>query len=368
MSRLGTTDPNKKGFNGRTFAKTAGAIDALQVTETLVAIGKDASNVTNTRNNIFIGNAAGNSSAGRLNTVVGSEAGAALNVASQDNVYVGSQSGNLSIGLGNTCVGVNSGQFSRSGFNNTLVGKNAGRKLSGSGNVVVGADACSSAISAGSQNILVGNGGCNVTGSNNIVIGSNLYNDTADVSNVINIGGVFEADTALQSISLGLGSGHTGDDSSGSLLGITGGGALYRHAAKTFVIDHPVSRARYLVHSCIEGDKSCVHYSGTVTASRPTADGYVCVVELPHYFCHLASEATANVQLTPTKRAMTWCSGISDNSFSIFADAPCNIHWSVVAERRDVPPLVTEPLKTSCQVGGTGPYTYILSSDNRTPA
>lgn len=363
MSRLGATDANKKGFNGRTFAKTAGAVGELQVTETLVVLGKDASNVTNTRNNIFIGNAAGNSDAGGFNTVVGSEAGVALNASSQDNVYVGGLSGNLSVGLGNTCVGVNSGQFMRAGSNNTLVGKNAGMKLSGSGNVAVGADACSSAISAGSHNILIGSDGCNVTGSNNIVIGSNLYSSVTDVSNVINIGGVFGADTALQSITLGLGRGHTGDDSSGSLLGITGDGALYRHTAKTFVIDHPVSRGRYLVHSCIEGDKSRVHYSGTATVSRPAADGYVCGVELPHYFCHLADEATANVQLTPNKRAVTWCGGIRDNGFSIFADARCTVHWSVVAERTDVPPLVTEPLKASCEVGGAGPYTYIVPSD-----
>ena len=357
MSRLGTSSVDKKGFNGKTFAKVVSATPSLSSTETSLVIGQEADRRTNGRNNIFIGNSSGSHASGPFNTVIGNDSGRLMNINSRENVYIGNTAGALCIGISNVCVGFSSGQLSKGGSNNTYVGYESGQKLSGRNNTVIGYKACSSISAAGSNNIIIGASSGDVSGSNNIIIGTELFSDGSAIENQISIGNVFNANTQHASVQLNLAT--TGGVSDGTLVGIKPDGNLYRHS-KTFVIEHPTSPSRYLVHSCIEGDKNNVCYHGIATLSKQDASGnFVCFVELPHYFSSLVDESKSCVQATPDSKALCWTSSIQTNCFCIYATASCKVRWLVVAERKDVPALVTEPEKKSCYVAGRGPYTYI---------
>ena len=49
---------------------------------------------------------------------------------------------------------------------------------------------------------------------------------------------------------------------------------------------------------------------------------------------------------------------VFQNRFTIYASAPCEVHWMVFGTRRDVP-LAVEVKKEQMTVRGDGPYTWI---------
>jgi hypothetical protein len=131
---------------------------------------------------------------------------------------------------------------------------------------------------------------------------------------------------------------------------------------KTFVIDHPKDSDRYLVHGCLEGPEAGVYYRGKGVVSGEMAE-----VILPDYFASLVDEESATVQVTPIMAAeiaapLAASEVVSGRFYVYFTDRRKNgkqpFHWRVEATRKDVPPLVVEPLKSEVDVHGDGPYTY----------
>ncbi|MGD9729681.1 MAG: hypothetical protein AB7L09_22260 [Nitrospira sp.] len=142
---------------------------------------------------------------------------------------------------------------------------------------------------------------------------------------------------------------------------------------KNFVIDHPTDVDRRLVHACTETPEAAVEYSGVVTV---THWGELIEVKLPDYF-----EA-----LTYTEGRQVWLQAMLPEAwhegdvklfpymprtiptypklgkFYISSDAfeGAQIAWKVKAIRKDVPQFSVEPLKSETQVGGSGPYTYLM--------
>lgn len=134
--------------------------------------------------------------------------------------------------------------------------------------------------------------------------------------------------------------------------------AAQSNAYKTFVIDHPMDRNRFLVHACLEGPEAGVYYRGEGRISN----GNCVVIELPYYADKIASNFT--VQITPIYDANTndkqlslslSCSRVYHNRFTVYG-TNCEFFWVAVGKRAEIQ---VEPLKIATTVHGHGPYRWI---------
>ena len=72
-------------------------------------------------------------------------------------------------------------------------------------------------------------------------------------------------------------------------------------SSKTFVIEHPDDKDKYLVHSCLEGPEAGVYYRGSceIDEFEFTDDDneivYFKKIKLPKYVKNLAKDLTVNV-------------------------------------------------------------------------
>jgi len=166
---------------------------------------------------------------------------------------------------------------------------------------------------------------------------------------------------------------------------------------KCFVIDHPIHEDRLLVHACTEAPAATVEYRG-----RATIVDHQAVVELPTYFEAATIPTDRHVQVTieaaperverpaetagpplegpqipahtlPMPEAVApaipehhllyraAASAPEDGRFRIVSDAPDGtvVYWHVQATRADSPQFEVEPLRSSVNVHGDGPYRYI---------
>ncbi len=130
------------------------------------------------------------------------------------------------------------------------------------------------------------------------------------------------------------------------------------NGTKTFVIDHPTDSSKYLVHACLEGPEAGVYYRGQ--AEVPMGADSV-AVSLPEYAKYISKVFT--VQITPIfsgKKRSTFyeVSNVIDGSFVVYGE-PGQFHWHVYGKRSDI---VVEPLRSTVEVQGNGPYRWISSS------
>jgi hypothetical protein len=134
---------------------------------------------------------------------------------------------------------------------------------------------------------------------------------------------------------------------------------------KTFVIDHPLDKARHLIHACIEGPEAAVIYRG-----QAQLEGGWVEIPLPDYFEALCAEEGRSVQLTciADDPADEWCPVLHatyprNGKFYVGLGSGMVINdqrfwWEVKAVRKDVAALQVEPLRKDVVVHGDGPYTY----------
>jgi hypothetical protein len=127
------------------------------------------------------------------------------------------------------------------------------------------------------------------------------------------------------------------------------------YVTKSFIINHPTSPDRYLVHACLEGPEAGVYYRG----ESELVDGQT-QITLPDYVPDLADNFT--VQLTQIWRgqddsfARLSATRVDDQgTFTVHGD-PCAFAWHVHGTRQYID---TEPLKAEVNVVGDGPYRYI---------
>ena len=142
----------------------------------------------------------------------------------------------------------------------------------------------------------------------------------------------------------------------GSTSGLTGAqGSTGPTGSKTFVIDHPYDKNKYLVHACLEGPESGVYYrgEGNITNNNSTT------IELPYYVNKLASNFTINITPIYDDNAhediTLKCSRVLNNTFIVYGKN-CSFFWHVFGKRL---PLEVEPYKNNINVKGDGPYTWI---------
>ena len=139
---------------------------------------------------------------------------------------------------------------------------------------------------------------------------------------------------------------------------------VFYDTVKTFVIEHPLSIDKYLVHACLEGPEAGVYYRGTATIRSD----FKCVdIYLADYVSRLADDFT--IYVTPL-----WSKGDSDGDipsafptlvvrpvvngkFKVYSDIiPCTFNYSVFAKRQTIE---VEPMKRLTSVNGDGPYKSI---------
>jgi hypothetical protein len=121
---------------------------------------------------------------------------------------------------------------------------------------------------------------------------------------------------------------------------------------KTFVIDHPINKNKYLVHACLEGPESGVYYRGKCEIVNNES----VIIHLPDYVDALATDFT--VQITPIysgKIITLNSSEVTNNSFTVNGEN-CKFFWLVQGKRTNID---VEPFKSSVDVKGTGPYKWI---------
>lgn len=143
-----------------------------------------------------------------------------------------------------------------------------------------------------------------------------------------------------------------GSASSAVLTWNTGTSEIYLNSAKTFVIDHPVDKSKYLVHACLEGPEAGVYYRGKDTIEHNSKE-----ITLPSYVDKFSDDFT--VLVTPVyknKIAHLAASEVIDGKFTVHSDIPCSFNWLVTGKRGNVE---VEVDKSKATINGSGPYTWV---------
>ncbi|NES21949.1 MAG: hypothetical protein F6K41_24240 [Symploca sp. SIO3E6] len=131
---------------------------------------------------------------------------------------------------------------------------------------------------------------------------------------------------------------------------------------KTFIVEHPLDEAKYIVHATLEGPEGAVYYRGTSQLCEGKA-----TISLPPYFEAFTRKEQRTIILTNIdgfdRIAIKSIDGekIKDGKFVVVSDNPQSsqqFDWEVKAVRADGPQLQAEPNKQDLQVGGFGPYRF----------
>lgn len=154
-------------------------VNASYASTSNTIIGANAGTLLTTsgmRNNVFIGDYAGQLASGDsvFNTFIGSNAG--KNTTGRENTFIGFNVGSLNTsGAGNTAIGSGALNSSVTGYYNTAVGQNALQNNTGNFGTAFGQSA-GSGNTTGSDNVYFGvlSGNSNTTGSENTYIGSRV--------------------------------------------------------------------------------------------------------------------------------------------------------------------------------------------------
>jgi hypothetical protein len=255
-------------------------------------------------------------------------------VGGENNIKLGYQSGSTLQGAYAVAVGTNSGE-SDQGIGAVALGADAGQVDQGMGAVALG-------LGAGQNNqgiaaVALGY----YAGRNNQAPNSIVINASGVAVNPPNAG-LFVSPVRLQAAS-GL----------NSLAYNATTSEIVYDTNKTFVIQHPKTESKYLVHACLEGPEAGVYYRG----KNKIQEGQTSVViTLPDYVSVLATNFTIHVSpvFNGTSRFLNH-SEIENNQFRVYGP-PGDFHWHVYGLRQEI---IVEPDKSSANVQGEGPYRWI---------
>ena len=126
-------------------------------------------------------------------------------------------------------------------------------------------------------------------------------------------------------------------------------------STKNFIIDHPLDSDKYLVHACLEGPEAGVYYRG----KGEIVNGVSAVIVLPDYVDAFAYNFTVHVtsiyNLAKPFPPNYQVSEVENGRFTVYGPNG-KFYWVVYGERQ---PIQVEPLKSSVDVKGSGPYKWI---------
>ena len=350
------------GYSGQGTNAVAIGFNAGQTNQWnyCVAIGTEAGAWSQGGHSIAIGYQAGWTNSGSYSVSLGYQAG--YSFSGDYSVFLGFQAGYTGSGNQAIAIGYNAGTTNQ-GNNAIAIGQNAGGSGQGTNAVAIGTNA--GFTNQGTNAIAIGNqAGQTNQGENSIVIGYNA-SVTNLKANCIVINGTATAigrttgDTRAAGTFInpvrGQNSGTTSTirvayfNTDTKELGYDA-----QVSQKTFVIDHPDFNDRYLVHACLEGPESGVYYRG----KGEIINNESVRIFLPDYTKNLATDFT--IQLTQIYSGQKIVSPlqsteIENGSFVVYGNNT-KFHWLVQGKRSEI---VVEPLKSSTNVKGDGPYRWI---------
>jgi hypothetical protein len=312
----GTLRPNRINFNTSNIAITGNNTVTSQGTSA-VAIGVFAGFADQGDRAVAIGCNAGNTVQGSDSVGIGIYAG--YNTQQSYAVAIGPNAGNDNQGASAVAIGRNAG-YNYQGINAVAIGRQAGMYNQGANSIILNAT------------------------------GSDLDQTTA---NTFTVAPIRNDDSQTQALCY--------NTSTKEITYSTTG-------TKTFVIDHPLDDAKYLIHACLEGPEAGVYYRGTAFIS-PT-DKYV-ELTLPAYVDSLARDFT--IHLTPVitsnpeddfeciNNPILVSSRVIKGKFRVYMNnrttsSSCFFDYIVFGKRCSIE---VERKKTEVEVKGFGPYAWI---------
>ncbi len=168
------------------------------------------------------------------------------------------------------------------------------------------------------------------------------------LSNAGSIGPTGDAAVGLQ--------GYTGPTGSQGKLGYTGPSRRgdtgpAGPADKSFIIEHPDDKNKYLVHVCLEGPEAAVYYrgKGEITNNESVT------IFLPDYVTNMAYDFSTSITSIYDDKIKTYnCSRVENNSFTVYGENG-KFYWIVHGKRHDID---VEPHKEEISIQGDGPYLW----------
>jgi hypothetical protein len=311
-----------------------------------VAIGLSAGQNTQSTSAIAIGHSAGSNSQGENAVAIGISAAQTNQGASA--IAIGDFTANrfqgrfaIAIGYqtaynvqasGAIAIGNAAGQDSQ-GTNTIAIGGSAGQNTQGSGAIAIGNSA--GQTGQGVNSIAIGNAAGQTNQAANAIVlnasGSAVTGATANATYIAPLRNITQT----------------------QMLGYDTTTSEITYWTKTFVIDHPTNKNKYLVHGCLEGPEGGVYYRGKCEIEN----GESVKIHLPEYVNDLATDFT--IQITPVycgkKLEQLYMSEVENNCFTVYGEN-CKFHWLVHGKRCDIE---VEPVKSNVIVQGNGPYKWI---------
>ena len=250
------------------------------------------------------------------------------------NVVLGNKDAINNQGTSTIGIGYNAGSTNQKDYA-IAIGHNAGKTNQGTGAIAIGYNAGST--NQGTNSIAIGYFADEQKG-NSIVINASNNVLSSTTQNALYINPIRRIDISNNSVPTLVYDASTSEVSYGT---------------KTFVIDHPTNKNKYLVHACLEGPEGGVYYrgEGEITNNEKVT------IELPDYAEALASDFT--IQITPIysgkKQEPLYTSRVKNNKFEVYGNNT-SFFWLVNGKRTNI---IIEPNKSDVDVKGSGPYKWI---------
>ena len=313
-----------------------------------VAIGKLTGYVDQDAFSVAIGFAAGQNSQGTSSVAIGNQTA----VSKQDDnaIAIGQFAGYLSQNTFCIAMGHQAGNSYQDDYA-VAIGVNAGRSQQSTYSVAVGANAGFNEL--GEYSVAVGaNAGFSGEGNFCTMLGNLAGYNGGNYDNVICINGTNGVlnPAGADRCYINPVRNDSSNTSTYCLKWSTTTKEVTYDTAKTFVIDHPDDKEKYLVHGCLEGPEGGVYYRGRGEVGTS--------VVLPKYVPNLI-KGEPTIQITPIYNGSVRTLNCSEydketNSFEVFGtEGP--FYWTFTAKRCDVN---VEPLKADTNVSGDGPYLF----------
>ncbi len=338
-----------------------------------VATGYQAGNFLQGDYAVAVGYQAGYYSQGAYAVAVGYQSGYYLQ--SSNSVTVGYQAGLSGQKENAVAVGYQAG-YCNQGTNAVAVGYQAGYTNQGTNAVAVGYQA--GYTNQGLNAVAIGHqAGYTNQGKNSVAIGYRAgYKDQSENTIIINATGSELNGTDISRCYIKpIRSDNTATPNAGILNWNPTTKEVVQYTSKTFVIDHPDDKEKYLVHACLEGPEVGVYYrgSGEIT-DVDTMGRYYADVDLPEYVNSVAYDFTviakpvmddvsSSDDIENELEKCVVATDIENNNFRVFSNKPTIFNWLVHGKRYELQTEIDKNDRNNI-VLGEGPYKYVKLINN----
>ena len=125
-------------------------------------------------------------------------------------------------------------------------------------------------------------------------------------------------------------------------------------AGKTFIIDHPIHKSKYLIHACLEGPEAGVYYRGKSTIEN---NEFV-IIKLPDYVESIAYNLSVQITSIYFKERLNAniyeSTEIENNEFKVYGNNG-SFYWSVYGTKDAI---LVEPEKSIINIQGDENYKW----------